>query len=100
MTGTGQGKVETKKALAFDRLAGRIFAGVILAVGLLGGIGGWAFSAQLTGAVIAMGTVKVDQNLKEVQHRDGGIVADIAVREGDEVVAGQVLFRLDDAQSA
>ncbi|MFZ3585563.1 biotin/lipoyl-binding protein, partial [Loktanella sp. DJP18] len=41
----------------------------------------------------------MDQNLKEVQHRDGGIVEEIAVREGDDVAVGQVLFRLDDAQS-
>ena len=84
---------------SFDRLGGRIAAGVILAFGLLGGMGSWALTANLTGAVVAMGTVKVDQNLKQVQHRDGGIVAEIAVREGDDVAAGQVLFRLDDAQS-
>lgn len=84
---------------AFDRIGGRILAGIVLAVGLLAGVGGWALTANLTGAVIAMGTVTVDQNLKDVQHRDGGIVAEIAVREGDEVAAGQVMFRLDDAQS-
>lgn len=83
----------------FDRFGGRIAAGIVLSLGLLGGVGSWAFTARLTGAVIAMGTVKVDQNIKEVQHRDGGIVAEIAVREGDTVTAGQVLFRLDDAQS-
>ena len=84
---------------SFDKIGGRIAAGIILAFGLLGGVGGWALTANLTGAVVAMGTVKVDQNLKQVQHRDGGIVAEIAVREGDDVAAGQVLFRLDDAQS-
>ena len=85
--------------VAFDHLKGRIFLGALLVFVLLGGVGAWAFTANLTGAVIAMGIVKVDQNLKQVQHRDGGIVALIAVREGDEVEAGQVLFRLDDAQS-
>lgn len=84
---------------SFDKIGGRIAAGIILTFGLLGGVGSWAFTANLTGAVIAMGTVKVDQNLKVVQHRDGGIVAEIAVREGDVVAAGQILFRLDDAQS-
>jgi HlyD family secretion protein len=48
--------------------------------------------------VIAQGIVKVDQNLKEVQHRDGGIVQSIAVRQGDKVAEGQTLFRLDDVQ--
>ncbi len=89
----------SKKAPAFDRIGGRILLGSILVFGLLGGVGAWAFTANLTGAVIAMGTVKVDQNLKQVQHRDGGIVAAITVREGDTVEAGQVMFRLDDAQS-
>lgn len=84
---------------SFDRIGGRIAVGIVLAFGMLGGIGGWAVTAHLTGAVVAMGTVKVDQNLKEVQHRDGGIVTEIAVREGDDVAAGQVMFRLDDAQS-
>ena len=90
---------ETARRLAFDHLGGRVVAGAVLALGLLGGIGGWAFTAKLSGAVIAVGVVKVDQNLKEVQHRDGGIVGEIHVREGDVVEAGQVLFRLDDAQS-
>jgi len=50
-------------APAFDRLGGRILLGAILVFGLVGGVGAWAFTANLTGAVIAMGTVKVDQNL-------------------------------------
>ena len=56
-------------------------------------------TARLAGAVIATGSVQVDQNLKEVQHRDGGIIAEILVREGDLVSADQVMFRLDDAQT-
>ncbi|MCY0097079.1 HlyD family type I secretion periplasmic adaptor subunit, partial [Hoeflea ulvae] len=49
--------------------------------------------------IIATGVVAVDQNLKSIQHRDGGIVSEIAVREGDFVREGQVLIRLDDAQT-
>ncbi len=88
-----------KPTKAFDRLGGRVLFGLVLAVGLLGGVGSWAVTAQLSGAVIATGTVQVDENLKEVQHRDGGIIADILVRKGDVVAAGQTMFRLDDAQS-
>lgn len=84
---------------SFDRLGGRVVFGLVLAVALLGGVGGWAFTAQLSGAVIATGSVKVDQNLKQVQHLDGGIVAEILVREGDWVDAGQLMFRLMDAQT-
>ncbi|MFO6464698.1 HlyD family type I secretion periplasmic adaptor subunit [Jannaschia sp. KMU-145] len=85
---------------AFDKLRGRIIMGAVLAVGLFGGVGGWAMTAKLTGAVISMGTVKVDEEIKQIQHRDGGIVSEILVREGDEIAAGDVMFRLDDAQSA
>ncbi|WP_299838325.1 HlyD family type I secretion periplasmic adaptor subunit [uncultured Paracoccus sp.] len=77
----------------------RVGAGFVLAFLLIGGVGGWAATAQLNGAVIAQGEVAVDQNLKFVQHRDGGIISAIEIREGDRVEAGQVLFRLDDAQT-
>ena len=81
------------------RLGPLVFVGVALGAFLIFGVGGWAATARLTGAVIAMGTVAVDQNLKSIQHRDGGIVSEISVREGDEVVEGQVLIRLEDAQT-
>jgi len=77
----------------------RIFAGTALGLLLVCGAGGWAATAQLSGAVIAQGMVKVDQNLKSIQHRDGGIVSSIEIREGDLVEAGQVLIRLEDAQT-
>lgn len=81
------------------RLGMRMTAGFALAFLLVGGVGGWAATAQLTGAVIAQGVVAIDRNLKMIQHRDGGIVGEIAVREGDMVQAGQVLIRLEDAQT-
>ena len=77
----------------------RVFAGVTLGLMLFVGAGGWAATAQLTGAIIAPGMVKVDQNLKSIQHRDGGIISEIAVREGDFVTKGQVMLRLDDAET-
>ena len=76
----------------------RVAAGLTLAIGLLIGCGGWAALAKLEGAVVTSGSVKVDQNLKEVQHRDGGIVKTLAVRQGDLVRDGQVLATLDDVQ--
>ncbi|MBZ9602028.1 HlyD family type I secretion periplasmic adaptor subunit [Phyllobacterium chamaecytisi] len=77
----------------------RVVAGVTLGLMLFVGAGGWAATAQLTGAIIAPGMVKVDQNLKSIQHRDGGIISEIAVREGDFVTKGQVMLRLDDAET-
>ena len=81
------------------RTGGRVAAGLAFGLLLLAGAGGWAATAELTGAVIATGAVKVDRNLRAIQHRDGGIVSEIAVREGDLVEAGQILLRLDDVQT-
>lgn len=60
------------------------------------GIGGWLAIAPLSGAVIAPGFVVVDSNTKKVQHPTGGIVAEIMIKEGSQVRAGQVIMRLDD----
>lgn len=77
----------------------RIVAGTALAFLLVAGCGGWAATATLSGAVIATGSVMVENNLKSIQHRDGGIVGEIAVGPGDFVEKGQIMFRLDDAQT-
>src|SRR3954468_7009387 len=69
------------------------FASMIV---VLGGVGGWAATTQLAGAVIASGNIVVESNVKKVQHNTGGIVGQILVREGSEVEANQLLIRLDD----
>jgi HlyD family secretion protein len=63
------------------------------------GIGGWAATTQLTGAVIGQGVVVVDSSVKKVQHATGGIVGELRVREGDRVKAGDILVRLDETQT-
>lgn len=77
----------------------RVLVGTAVGVLLVAGVGGWAATAELSGAVIAQGVVTVDENVKVVQHLDGGIVSDIFVREGSKVAVGDVLLRLDDAQT-
>ncbi len=72
-------------------------AAAIIAV-LVGGVGGWAFFTEISGAVIARGTVTVESAVKQVQHRDGGIVREILVDDGDKVAAGDLLLRLDDTE--
>ena len=59
-------------------------------------VGVWAFSATLSGAVIARGQFVVDNNVKKVQHATGGIVSELLVRDGDRVARDQVTIRLDD----
>jgi HlyD family secretion protein len=63
---------------------------------LVVGVGGWAATSRLSGAVIASGSVVVESNIKKIQHPTGGVVGEILVREGDLVEYGQVLLRLDD----
>ena len=67
---------------------------VVIAVLVLG-LGGWAAVASITGAVIASGTLTVISNSKTIQHLTGGIVSEIAVKEGDTVKAGDLIMRLD-----
>ncbi len=74
-----------------------LVAGAIIAL-WAGGIGGWAVFSEISGAVIARGMVVVESAVKQVQHRDGGIVQEILVEDGDEVAAGDLLIRLDDTQ--
>jgi HlyD family type I secretion membrane fusion protein len=76
----------------------RVFTGSMAALFLVGALGGWAATSELSGAVIASGVVKVDKDLRAVQHLDGGIIYAIAVKKGDTVAANQVLFTLNDMQ--
>ena len=70
--------------------------GLAITVLLVGGVGGWATTTQLAGAVIAPGTIVVESNVKKVQHPTGGVVGEILVKEGSEVDEGQIVLRLDD----
>ena len=74
-----------------------VFALVVM-TGLVFGFGGWAATANLTGAIIAPGTFVVEGNVKKVQHSYGGIVSEINVKNGDHVLSGQILMRLDATQ--
>jgi HlyD family secretion protein len=73
-----------------------LLGGIIIALVLTCGIGGWAATTELAGAVTTSGSVVVDTNVKKVQHLTGGIVGELLVREGDKVRAGDVLLRLDE----
>ena len=51
--------------------------------------------AQTEEVVIATGQLKPEGDVQEVQVPLGGVVAEILVKEGEKVEAGQVLLRLD-----
>lgn len=73
------------------RRAGLVAVGVWL-VGFIA----WAVLAPISGAVVGGGLVKVEANRMTVSHRDGGIVAKVAVREGQVVKKGETLLVLED----
>ena len=70
--------------------------GLGVAVILACGVGGWAGTAEIAGAVIAPGSLVVDSNVKKVQHPTGGVVGELLVRDGDQVKSGDLLVRLDE----
>jgi HlyD family secretion protein len=49
--------------------------------------------------VIAPGQVLVESEVKRIAHPTGGVITEIAVRNGEHVEQGQLLMRLDDAVS-
>jgi HlyD family secretion protein len=61
------------------------------------GFGVWSVASEIAGAVVASGQIEVSQNRQIVQHPDGGVVAEIAVKEAQPVKAGDLLIRLDGA---
>src|SRR4030088_2612020 len=73
-----------------------IFTGLAILVVGLGCFGVWAGVALLNSAVVAPGTFVATGQNKLVQHFEGGIIREIAVKEGDVVEANQVLVRMDD----
>jgi epimerase transport system membrane fusion protein len=75
-----------------------VVAGAVAIALAVAALAAWATWAPLSGAIVAAGRVKVDSNRKTVQHRDGGIVQRILVREGEHVEAGQALIVLDDTR--
>jgi HlyD family secretion protein len=70
-------------------------AGLVVVALIAGGVGSWAATTDISGAVIAPGVLVVDTYVKKVQHPTGGIVGGILARDGDRVEAGEVVVRLD-----
>ena len=74
----------------------QILGGVAVIALFGGGLGGWASTTSLAGAVIASGQIAVDSNVKKVQHPTGGIVGEIRVKDGTSVKTGDLLMKLDE----
>lgn len=84
---------------ASDSIGRVTLAGWLIVAVFFGGIGAWAATAPLNGAVIGNAVVKIEGNRKSVQHLDGGIVKELRIREGDKVNFGDLLIVLDETQA-
>jgi HlyD family secretion protein len=90
--------VAAPDAIAAADPARDIRTGLIIAMLFFVGLLGWAALARLDAAAVAPGRLVVSGQRQTVQHRDGGVVAEIDVREGAKVREGQVLIRLAGAE--
>ncbi len=73
-----------------------LIVGLSVVILLAGGLGGWASTAEISGALIAPGSIVVESSVKKVQHPTGGVVGEVRAHDGDLVKAGDVVVRLDD----
>ena len=61
--------------------------------------GGWGYFAPLDGGAVAPGVINPDSGKKTIQHLEGGIIAEMRVREGEAVTVGQPLVVLESTQA-
>ena len=73
-----------------------LIVGLAVVAVLAGGLGGWAATQEISGALIAPGQIVVESNVKKVQHPTGGVVGELRAHDGDVVKAGDIVVRLDD----
>ena len=71
-----------------------IMAGWIIAAGFFVLFLGWAAFARLDQAAYATGEVTVEGHRQSVQHKEGGIISALNVKEGQKVNEGDVLIAL------
>jgi membrane fusion protein, adhesin transport system len=71
----------------------RVAAGVIVLLII------WAAFAKVDEVTRGEGKVVPSRQLQVLQSLDGGVVAEILVREGQEVEAGQLLLRIDETRA-
>lgn len=58
----------------------------------------WGMLARLDAALVSHGVLHAESERKTVEHLEGGILAELLVRSGDMVEAGQVVALLDTRQ--
>ena len=90
--------VDNKREVDMNDARPRRWGWWLLAIGF-GGFTAWSILAPLDAGVSAPGSVVVTGNRKAVQSLAPGKIAEILAKDGDSVMAGQLLVRLDNTQS-
>src|SRR5256885_1069379 len=83
-------------ASARESIRRHLLIGMGIVIAVAGGLGGWAATQQISGALIAPGQIVVESNVKKVQHPTGGVVGELRAHDGDVVKSGDIVVRLDD----
>lgn len=63
---------------------------------LVGSIGIMGAATDMSGAVIASGSLVVESNVKKVQHPSGGVAKQLFVEDGSHVAKNDLLVRMDE----
>lgn len=74
-----------------------LLLGSFAAATLVLGFGSWSVLTEISGAVVSSGQIEVAQSRQVVQHPEGGVVAEILVKDSQAVKAGDLLIQLDGA---
>lgn len=90
--------MEGEEITVDDRPDGDMRIGIIVAVLFFVLFLGWAAFARLDAAAYAPGKLTVAGQRQSVQHRDGGVVGAIFIKEDQHVAQGQPLMELASAE--
>ena len=90
--------LETLDPRLEQRLRRPMIVGAAVIGTLVVGLGLWASLTPLASGVTASGEVEVESNLKTLRHKEGGVVRQINVHDGQLVRAGQPLLILDETE--
>jgi hypothetical protein len=75
-----------------------VLGGIVIGV-MVFGLGLWAAFTPIAAGISAPGQIRVEANRKALRYREGGVIKEILIREGQFVRAGQPLLRFSDSQA-
>lgn len=73
--------------------------GILSTIFLLGSFVIWGAVFKINSTVISSGKIILGENKKVIQHLEGGVIEEILIKEGQPVIQGQVLIKLNQTSS-